>query len=62
MPPVSNVIPQTPFSNETFDVKDIPRDPGYRPMITTYDSKIRDEVRKRYLIQGPCRIRVHKFP
>ncbi|KAI3494634.1 hypothetical protein L1887_40551 [Cichorium endivia] len=62
MPPISNVIPPKPSCNETFDVKDIPRDPGDRPMITTYDSKIRDEVRKRYLIQGPCRIRVHKFP
>ncbi|KAI3509688.1 hypothetical protein L1887_25188 [Cichorium endivia] len=62
MPPISNVIPPKPSSNETFDVKDLPRDPRDRPTITTYASNIRDEVRKRYLIQGPCRIRVHKFP
>ena len=60
-PPVPNVVPPKPSSNETFNFKSLPKDPGERLLITSYPSNIRDEVRKRYLLDGPCRIRVHTF-
>ncbi|XP_052627808.1 uncharacterized protein LOC111880587 [Lactuca sativa] len=65
IPSVSNAIPQTPCSNETndgVDLKDLPKDPADRPMITSYASNIRDDVRRANLLQGPCQIRLHKFP
>ncbi|KAL7584485.1 uncharacterized protein LOC111885399 [Lactuca sativa] len=31
-------------------------------MITSYASNIRDDVIREYLLQGPCQIRLHKFP
>ncbi|KAL7619233.1 hypothetical protein Lser_V15G03014 [Lactuca serriola] len=65
IPSVSNAIPQTPCSNEsneTIDLKDLPKDPADRPKITSYKSNVRDDVRRAYLLQGPCQIMSHKFP
>ncbi|KAI3750696.1 hypothetical protein L2E82_21445 [Cichorium intybus] len=73
IPSVSNVnaIPQrsqSPLPTTTttpiasFDLKDLPKDPADRPRITTYNSNQRDEIRRSYLLQGPCQPRGHTFP
>ncbi|XP_052627048.1 uncharacterized protein LOC111890290 [Lactuca sativa] len=54
---VSNAIPQTQCSNQpndNVDLKDLPKDPVDRPLITSYKPNIRDDVRRAYLLQGPC--------
>ncbi|XP_052626760.1 uncharacterized protein LOC111894395 [Lactuca sativa] len=65
IPSVSNPTPQTPCSNQpndNIDLKDLPKDPADRPLITSYKPNIRDDVRRAYLLQGPCQVRTHKFP
>ncbi|KAL7584015.1 uncharacterized protein LOC111903062 [Lactuca sativa] len=62
-PSVSNVNPQpttTPITN--VKLKDLPKDPGVRPKITTYHPIQIDEIRRAYLLQGPCQPRGHTFP
>ncbi|XP_052622504.1 uncharacterized protein LOC111919920 [Lactuca sativa] len=62
---VSNAIPQTPCSNEpndNVDLKDLPKDPTDKPKITSYKSNVRYYVRRAYLLQGPCQIRLYKLP
>ncbi|XP_052621093.1 uncharacterized protein LOC128126936 [Lactuca sativa] len=57
IPSVSNAAPQTPCSNQPNDnveLKDLPKDPTDRPLITSYKSNIRDDVRRAYLLRGPC--------
>ncbi|XP_031256009.1 uncharacterized protein LOC116113999 [Pistacia vera] len=41
---------------------ELPIDPGLRPRISDYSCNIRDEVRKAYLLRGPCQPRGHDFP
>ncbi|KAL7606700.1 hypothetical protein Lser_V15G16169 [Lactuca serriola] len=65
IPSVSNATPQTPCynqPNDNLDLKDLPKDPTDRPLITSYKPNIRDDVRRVYLLQGPCQVRAHKFP
>ncbi|XP_052627083.1 uncharacterized protein LOC128133615 [Lactuca sativa] len=67
MPSVSNpnATPQTQCSNQpndNVDLKDLPKDPADRPLITSYKPNIRDDVRRAYLLQGLCQVRAHKFP
>ncbi|XP_052622344.1 uncharacterized protein LOC128127709 [Lactuca sativa] len=53
---VSNATPQTPCSNQpndNVDLKDLPKDPTDRPLITSCKPIIRDDVRRAYLLQGP---------
>ncbi|XP_052622458.1 uncharacterized protein LOC111893588 [Lactuca sativa] len=62
-PSVSNVNPQpttTPITN--VELKDLPKDPGVRPKIITYHPNQRDEIRRAYLLQGPCQPRGYIFP
>ncbi|XP_061999241.1 uncharacterized protein LOC133716559 [Rosa rugosa] len=40
----------------------LPSDPARRKRILDYDPNIRDEVRRRYLLKGPCQPRNHGFP
>ncbi|XP_024197949.1 zinc finger MYM-type protein 1-like [Rosa chinensis] len=40
----------------------LPSDPASRKRILDYDPNIRDEVRHRYLLKGPCQPRNHEFP
>ena len=40
----------------------LPSDPAPRTRILDYDSNIRDQVRRRYLLMGPCQPRNHDFP
>ena len=55
-------MPQTQWSNDSVDLKDLPKDPADRQKITSYKSNIRDDVRRAYLLQGPCQIRLQSFP
>ncbi|XP_052627599.1 uncharacterized protein LOC111898342 [Lactuca sativa] len=53
---VSNATPQTQCSNQpndNVDLKDLPKDPADRPLITSYKPNIRDDVRRAYFLQGP---------
>ncbi|KAJ9539257.1 hypothetical protein OSB04_031990 [Centaurea solstitialis] len=49
-------------SNNTIDISDLPWDPSERPNIITYNPNQRDEIRRKYLVRGPCQPRGHKFP
>ncbi|XP_024990595.1 zinc finger MYM-type protein 1-like [Cynara cardunculus var. scolymus] len=49
-------------SNNVIDVNDLPWDPSERPKIITYNPNQRDEIRRKYLVRGPCQPRGHIFP
>ncbi|KAL8502360.1 hypothetical protein ACS0TY_021487 [Phlomoides rotata] len=49
-------------SRDDLDVKDLPTDPGLRIHILNYNPNIRDEVRRAYLLRGPCQPLKHNFP
>ncbi|KAL6522340.1 hypothetical protein OROHE_016893 [Orobanche hederae] len=44
------------------NLADLPSDPGMRTRILDYNPNIRDEVRRSYLLKGPCQPRNHEFP
>ncbi|EOA33834.1 hypothetical protein CARUB_v10021315mg, partial [Capsella rubella] len=44
------------------DSEDLPWDPADRKRISEYHPNERDEVRRKYLIKGPCQPRGHDFP
>ncbi|XP_050233431.2 uncharacterized protein LOC126681917 [Mercurialis annua] len=44
------------------DLDNLPSDPGLRPNIMSYSSDVRDQVRREYLLKGPCQPRQHIFP
>ncbi|KAJ9537272.1 hypothetical protein OSB04_030005 [Centaurea solstitialis] len=44
------------------NLADLPSDPGMRIRILDYNPNIRDEVRRSYLLKGPCQPRNHQFP
>ena len=43
-------------------LEQLPSDPAHRTRILDYDPNIRDQVRRRYLLMGPCQPRHHDFP
>ena len=43
------------------NLNELPRDPAKRKSILSYHPNQRDEVRREYLIRGPCQPRGHKF-
>ena len=45
-----------------FSPDDIIADPGLRKPIEEYDVGIRDQIRREYLIKGPCQPLGHNFP
>ncbi|KAH7663595.1 Ribonuclease H-like protein [Dioscorea alata] len=49
-------------SRVEFDPSDIIADPGLRKPIEEYDTGIRDQVRREYLLMGPCQPVGHNFP
>ena len=67
----SKVLPSPPLLVENGEgskqngVKEIltnlPTDPGLRPRILDYHPNIRDQVRRAYLLKGPCQPRSHNF-
>jgi len=44
------------------DLKNLPADPGMRPKILAYHPNDRDEIRRAYLLKGPCQPRDIEFP
>lgn len=44
------------------DLPDLQADPGLRPRILDYDPNIREQVRRAYLLKGPCQPRRYDFP
>ncbi|KAJ9545337.1 hypothetical protein OSB04_025044 [Centaurea solstitialis] len=49
-------------SNNAVDINDLPWDPSERPKITSYNPNQIDEIRRQYLVRGPCQPRGHEFP
>lgn len=49
-------------NNVEFDVSKLPTDPGLRIPILDYNHNIRDEVRRAYMLKGPCQPQDHDFP
>ncbi|KAL5567045.1 hypothetical protein UlMin_030209 [Ulmus minor] len=41
---------------------DLPTDPGLRCPILDYNPNDRDQIRREFLLRGPCQPRSHKFP
>ena len=41
---------------------DIISDPALRKAINDYDPRIRDEVRRKYVLKGPCQPLLYDFP
>ncbi|KAL5545449.1 hypothetical protein UlMin_005136 [Ulmus minor] len=41
---------------------DLPMDPGLRCPILDYNPNDRDQIRREFLLRGPCQPRSHKFP
>ncbi|GMP82693.1 hypothetical protein CsSME_00036891 [Camellia sinensis var. sinensis] len=44
------------------DLETLPTDPGLRKKISEYHPNDQDEIRRAYLLKGPCQPRSHKFP
>ncbi|NTW91669.1 MAG: DUF4371 domain-containing protein [Erysipelotrichaceae bacterium] len=53
---------QEPTSFQTFSDDIIIGDPAKRPKFSEYNVNIQDQVRRAYLLQGPCQPRGHDFP
>ncbi|XP_022873882.1 uncharacterized protein LOC111392720 [Olea europaea var. sylvestris] len=50
------------LNNVEFDVTKLPTDPGLKIPILDYNANIRDEVRRAYMLKGPCQSQDHDFP
>ncbi|XP_058181281.1 uncharacterized protein LOC131299720 [Rhododendron vialii] len=48
-------------SRKESDLPELQADPGLRPRIMDYDPNIREQVRRAYLLKGPCQPRNHQF-
>ncbi|CAM9000202.1 unnamed protein product [Rhodiola kirilowii] len=57
-----NIVPQGSFALEYVDLNDLPWDPADRKKIREYHPNQRDEIRRKYLLRGPCQPRGHSFP
>nr|GEU68880.1 zinc finger MYM-type protein 1-like [Tanacetum cinerariifolium] len=51
-----------PSSPDGIDLGTLPWDSPERSSIFSYDVNIRDEIRRKYLRNGACQLRGHKFP
>ncbi|ESQ50115.1 hypothetical protein EUTSA_v10002275mg [Eutrema salsugineum] len=54
--------PEDDSKNLSGDLENFPSDPADRKRILEYHANERDEVRRKYLMKGPCQPRGHKFP
>ncbi|KAK1388696.1 zinc finger MYM-type protein 1-like [Heracleum sosnowskyi] len=60
---VNTVQPSySPVMPKKIDLKDLPWDPFDRKRIIEYHPDQRDEIRRAYLIRGPCQPLGHEFP
>ena len=48
--------------NVEIDLENLPSDPGLRPNIMSYPPNFIEQVRRAYLLKGPCQPRKHNFP
>ncbi|XP_024164619.1 zinc finger MYM-type protein 1-like [Rosa chinensis] len=48
-------------SRVEIDLANLPSDPGERTKISDYHPDIRDQIRREYLLRGPCQPRNHQF-
>nr|VDD09417.1 unnamed protein product [Brassica oleracea] len=55
-------LPSPKKTDSEVDLENLPTDPGDRKRITEYPPNQRDEVRRKYLMRGPCQPRGHEFP
>ncbi|XP_071715238.1 uncharacterized protein [Rutidosis leptorrhynchoides] len=66
-PPVQEMVLeeddyQVPFKKYTkIDLNELPSDPGVRPSMELYHPSQRDEIRRAYLLKGPCPPQNHSF-
>ncbi|CAH9102120.1 unnamed protein product [Cuscuta epithymum] len=59
----SNIVSQSSSSiPKQVDLDELPSDPAKRRKISEYHPNQRDEIRRKYLIKGPCQPRGHDFP
>ena len=49
-------------SNVDINLANLPKDPGKRIPISSYDANVKDNVRRHYLQNVPCQPKIHKFP
>ncbi|GER34116.1 zinc finger MYM-type protein [Striga asiatica] len=64
MPPICGDS-QVPLSNQDnleFNLNNLLSDLGLRPSITSYPPKLIEQVRRAYLLKGPCQPREYDFP
>ncbi|KAJ9541079.1 hypothetical protein OSB04_027585 [Centaurea solstitialis] len=59
---VETIVESSKQSRIEINLADLPTDPGLRIRIWDYNPNIRDEVRRAYLLKGPCQPRKHEFP
>ena len=48
--------------NNVIDINDLPSDPSERPKIISYNPNQREQIRRKYLVRGPCQPRRHAYP
>ena len=64
----STHVPEVEIENSlkrhrvSINMSDLPTDPGLRTPISCYNPNDQDEIRRHYLLQGPCQPRLQKFP
>uniref|UniRef100_A0A7N0TC16 DUF4371 domain-containing protein n=1 Tax=Kalanchoe fedtschenkoi TaxID=63787 RepID=A0A7N0TC16_KALFE len=58
----TNVVNSLNIGEPQVDLESLPTDPGLRRKLSEYHLNIRDEVRRAYLLEGPCQPIKHKFP
>uniref|UniRef100_A0A7N0UVT2 TTF-type domain-containing protein n=1 Tax=Kalanchoe fedtschenkoi TaxID=63787 RepID=A0A7N0UVT2_KALFE len=58
----TNVANSLNIGEEQIDLENLPADHGLRRKISEYHPNIRDEVRRAYILKGPCQPSKHKFP
>ncbi|XP_052182037.1 uncharacterized protein LOC127794821 [Diospyros lotus] len=61
-PSVVEDVDRKKSNSVTFDITQLPIDPGLRIPILDYDVNIRDQVWRAYMQQGPCQPLDHDFP
>jgi hypothetical protein len=53
--------PQQPYAR-SYDAQFLPYDPGERIPISRYHANVQDDVRRGYIMKGPCQPYEHTFP
>jgi hypothetical protein len=58
----NNNVNNTPTVGGTFNPDDIVADPALRRQIYEYDKHVQDQVRRAYVLNGPCQPKGLDFP